>query len=167
MRGDLGFSMVEIGYISSSFSIAYGFSKFFGGIVSDLMSCRLLFSLGLILAGCSNILFGASSSLASLISLWFTNGTVQGLGWPSLAKIVMINLPKETIGSVWSLLTTAGNLGYMLSPFVFLQLIHIASWRATFVCSGLTAVVCGVAAYLALPQSKSVSPRPETTNGTL
>merc|ERR1712216_303187 len=53
-NGGFGFAETDIGKISSAFTAAYGLSKFMGGVASDLVSCRLLFSVAILCAGISN-----------------------------------------------------------------------------------------------------------------
>jgi sugar phosphate permease len=46
--------------------------------VSDFLPAHLLFTVGLFMAGLSNLLFSFSTSTTILCALWFLNGTVQG-----------------------------------------------------------------------------------------
>lgn len=78
MRVTLGLSKADVGNIATSFSIAYGISKFVGGVVSDFLPPNALFAMGLFLAALSNLLFSFSTSMTALFVLWFLNGTVQG-----------------------------------------------------------------------------------------
>jgi sugar phosphate permease len=47
----------DIGIIISLQNIAYALSKFFAGVLSDLVSCRILFGAGLFISGLLNIGF--------------------------------------------------------------------------------------------------------------
>lgn len=76
------------GLITSSQSAAYAISKFVSGVLSDQMSARWLFSLGLFLVGVVNIAFSWSSMVPVFAALWFLNGLAQGLGWPPCGKIL-------------------------------------------------------------------------------
>lgn len=78
MRSTLGLTKSDVGNIATSFSISYGISKFVGGVVSDFLPPDILFSVGLFLAGLSNLLFSYSSQTTVLCALWFLNGIVQG-----------------------------------------------------------------------------------------
>jgi PREDICTED: glucose-6-phosphate translocase isoform 1 len=74
--------------ISSSQNVAYAISKFVGGILSDQISSRYLFSIGLISSGLFTIFFSYSDSLLFFVFLWFMNGLAQGCGWPACAKLL-------------------------------------------------------------------------------
>lgn len=78
MRTALGLSKADVGNIATSFSVAYGISKFVGGVVSDFLPPDILFAAGLFLAALSNLLFSFSTNTSVLCVLWFLNGCVQG-----------------------------------------------------------------------------------------
>ena len=77
-----------VGLIVSSLALAYAISKFVSGLLTDKLSARLLFPLGLALVGLMNILFSRSSSVEVFTAIWFANGLAQGFGWPPCAKIL-------------------------------------------------------------------------------
>jgi sugar phosphate permease len=110
----LHFSKVDIGLIATNFSIAYGLSKFVAGILSDIFPADVLFAGGLFLSSLFNIVFTMLDQLYMLCAVSFLQGVVQGFGWPSLCRIVTENVDPRNIGTVWSLLVTAGNLGYLI-----------------------------------------------------
>lgn len=74
--------------ITSSQSLAYAISKFVSGVLSDQVSARWLFSLGLFLVGGINVVFSWSSTVAVFSGLWFLNGLGQGLGWPPCGRVL-------------------------------------------------------------------------------
>lgn len=76
------------GMITSSQSLAYAISKFISGVLSDQVSARWLFSIGLFLVGGINVLFSWSSTVAVFSALWFLNGLAQGLGWPPCGQVL-------------------------------------------------------------------------------
>lgn len=76
------------GMITSSQSLAYAISKFISGVLSDQISARWLFSIGLCMVGGINVLFSWSSTVAAFSALWFLNGLGQGLGWPPCGRVL-------------------------------------------------------------------------------
>lgn len=76
------------GMISSSQSLAYAISKFISGVLSDQISARWLFSIGLCMVGGINVVFSWSSTVAVFSVLWFLNGLGQGLGWPPCGRVL-------------------------------------------------------------------------------
>lgn len=76
------------GMITSSQSLAYAISKFISGVLSDQVSARWLFSIGLFMVGGINVVFSWSSTVAVFSGLWFLNGLGQGLGWPPCGRVL-------------------------------------------------------------------------------
>ena len=65
-----GFSKGELGIALSAVSIAYGFSKFVMGTVSD-RSARMFLTLGLVLTAIINLLLGFIPFFTSSITIMF------------------------------------------------------------------------------------------------
>ncbi len=86
-----GFSKGEIGIALSAVSIAYGFSKFVMGTVSDRSNVRMFLTLGLILTAVVNLFLGFvpffTSSISFMFILLLLNGMVPGMGWPRLQDV--------------------------------------------------------------------------------
>lgn len=77
-----------LGLITSSQTMAYAISKFISGVLSDQISARWLFSIGLFVVGSINVVFSWSSTVTVFAALWFVNGLGQGLGWPPCGKVL-------------------------------------------------------------------------------
>ncbi|KAK8746730.1 hypothetical protein OTU49_017169, partial [Cherax quadricarinatus] len=107
-----------IGIISSCQNIAYAISKFLGGILSDKMSARVLFAIGLAVSGGSTLLFSRTDNTVVWALLWFINGFAQGAGWPACAKLLKKWFSAENFGTWWSVLTASSNVSGTLSPLL-------------------------------------------------
>lgn len=104
---NLGLTRTDFGRISSYYSIAYGISKFFGGLLCDqLGSSRQLFFFGIIVGALCNFSFSAAKAMPTFCSIWFVFGIVQGVGWPAMVNLVTENIQNDRVGTVWSLLTS-------------------------------------------------------------
>lgn len=66
-----GFSKGELGIALSAVSIAYGFSKFVMGTVSDRSNARMFLTLGLVLTAIINLLLGFIPFFTSSITIMF------------------------------------------------------------------------------------------------
>ena len=87
---ELNFTKNHLGVMSSGFAACYGASKFVGGLLSDRVSPRAQFSLGLFLTGVLNIALGFTTSVWVFTLLWSANGLFQGLGWPPCTKLLRV-----------------------------------------------------------------------------
>lgn len=85
---ELNLKKNELGVITSGFAAMYGVGKFSGGLLSDTMSPRTMFTLGMLLTGIINILIGFTGNLWLLTFLWSINGLFQGCGWPPCTKLL-------------------------------------------------------------------------------
>jgi len=148
---DTGISKVEIGLFHSGFASAYGISKLFTGVLTDFVSARNIFCLGLIFSGCFAASFAYFQNFQILFLIWFLHGLVQGAGWPSLAKIIMDFFPLQQRGKVWSLLTAAGNLGQLVAPLIMVQIMNKLDWKPVFLFFGIFCIIIGLFIFPLLP----------------
>ncbi|XP_074600667.1 glucose-6-phosphate exchanger SLC37A4-like isoform X2 [Brevipalpus obovatus] len=148
-----GLGPSEAGLIASSQNLAYAISKFAGGILSDKVSARHLFALGLIISGLITVIFSYSNSIGMFTLLWFLNGLAQGAGWPACAKLLREWYSPTSFGTWWSLLSSSTNIAGGISPFVAAYLITSYGWRMSVRVSGTVSVVLGVISLISLINS--------------
>ena len=129
--------------IASSFSLAYGISKFVASILSDHFSPRRLFVTGLLLNGVCCVLFPMSKSVSLASSLWFITGLVQGLGWAPCAVLLKTWYPPSQMGRWWSVLSSAGNIASGLSPLLILYITKVFDWRTSYYLIGMGSFILG------------------------
>ena len=85
---ELNLEKNELGVITSGFAAMYGVGKFSGGILSDTLSPRTMFTMGMLLTGLINILIGFTRNVSVFTFLWSVNGLAQGCGWPPCTKLL-------------------------------------------------------------------------------
>lgn len=111
----LGYSKGELGIVLSAVSLAYGFSKFFMGNISDRSNARYFLPLGLVLSAATMLIFGfssfATSSVLIMFCLMFINGWFQGMGWPPCGRIMVHWYSSKERGKVVSFWNIAHNVG--------------------------------------------------------
>lgn len=149
MVHDLGLSYSQLGILSTLLYITYGISKFTSGVLSDKSNPRYFMSVGLILTGILNILFGMSSSLFCLAIIWGMNGIFQGWGWPPIAKQLTHWYSKRERGTWWSVCSTSHNVGGGLIPIIVAYALAwtvpgIAGWRFAMFVPGVTCIAVGL-----------------------
>ncbi|XP_023212417.1 glucose-6-phosphate exchanger SLC37A4-like isoform X2 [Centruroides sculpturatus] len=141
---EMGLEKSQAGLIISSQNMAYAISKFLGGILSDRMSSRVLFSVGLLFSGFATLAFSASHSVLTFTSLWFLNGFAQGCGWPACAKVLRKWFSPAQFGTWWSVMSASANISGGVSPFISAFLILNYGWRFSLVVAGIVSVILGV-----------------------
>ncbi|XP_056299106.1 glucose-6-phosphate exchanger SLC37A4b [Pseudoliparis swirei] len=138
----------DLGLITSSQTMAYAISKFISGVLSDQISARWLFSIGLLLVGGINVAFSWSSTVPIFSLLWFINGLGQGCGWPPCGKVLRKWFEPSQFGTWWSVLSCSMNLAGSLGPILATVLLQYYDWRTILSMSGIVcasfSIVCVV-----------------------
>ena len=153
---DNGLSKDDVGAISSSFAVAYGFSKFFNSLLSDHVSARKMFSMGLVLSGLGCLLFPASTySVPVSATLWFMEGVIQGLGWAPCAKLLKVWYPPSQMGTWWSILSSAGSVAAGIAPLIITYISSTFDWRVSFYIVGGLTIILGTCVFFTVKDSPS------------
>lgn len=142
-----GLDNSQVGLILSSQNLAYAISKFLGGIISDRLSSRVLFSSGLLMSGLAAILFAVVDTVPLYALAWFLNGLAQGVGWPAIAKLLKNWFEPAELGTWWSMASASANLSGCLAPFLASYIILTYGWRFSLLFVG---GVTGLAALISL-----------------
>lgn len=137
----------DLGMITSSQTMAYAISKFISGVLSDQISARWLFSIGLFVVGGINVAFATSSTVAMFSLLWFINGLGQGLGWPPCGKVLRKWFEPSQFGTWWAVLSCSMNLAGGLGPVLATVLLQYYDWRTILSMSG---IVCASFSFVCL-----------------
>lgn len=127
----------DLGLITSSQTMAYAISKFISGVLSDQISARWLFSIGLFVVGGINVVFSWSSTVTVFSMLWFINGLGQGLGWPPCGKVLRKWFAPSQFGTWWAVLSCSMNLAGGLGPLLATILLQYYDWRTILSASGI------------------------------
>lgn len=136
VMGEIKLDKDDLGMIISSQTMAYAISKFISGVLSDQISARWLFSLGLLVVGAINVVFSWSSTVAMFSVLWFINGLGQGLGWPPCGKVLRKWFEPCQFGTWWAVLSCSMNLAGGLGPLLATILLQHYDWRTILSMSG-------------------------------
>ena len=139
-----------VGIAMSAVSIAYAFSKFIMGSVSDRSDARKFLVVGLVLSALTMmavgfIPFGANQMLnvAVIFILMLVIGWLSGMGWPPCGRVMAYWFSQNERSfkmSIWNTSHTfgGGSLGLLVSlGFIIFAGIGIEqSWRAAFIVPG-------------------------------
>ncbi len=143
IQRSLSLDVVSLGLISTVFSLSYGVSKFFSGIIGDRVNPRYFLPIGLILTGLCNVAFGSASTIGVLAIFWGLNGWFQGFGWPSCARLLTYWYSQSERGTWWGRWNTSHNVGGAAVYLLVAQCLHSWSWSSAFYLSGCLSIVIG------------------------
>ncbi len=141
---DLGLDKAQLGILGSIMAITYGMSKFASGIIGDRSNPRFFMSVGLVLTGICNILFGCASSLVMFSLFWGLNGWFQGFGWPGCARLLTHWYSQSERGRWWSFWNTSHNIGGALIPLIVGFSIQYYGWRQAMFLPGIACILAGL-----------------------
>lgn len=140
---DLKISKGDLGLITSLFAIIYGISKFINGILCDRSNPRYFMSIGLMLTGIFNVMFGISSTLFWFCLFWSFNAWFQGCGWPACTKQLTYWFSRSERGTWWSVCTTSHAVGGFLIAYVAVLSAQEFGWRYGLFIPGILCFLIG------------------------
>lgn len=114
----LSLSKSQIGFLSSNFSIFYGVSKLVSGFLTDFIDSEVILFYGIFIGSLLHLSIPYITNLMILSMIYGISGLLLGSGMPALTKLCSINYNKHDISKIWSIITFASNLGYMIAPFI-------------------------------------------------
>lgn len=163
---EYGFSKADLGTVAVALSLAYGFSKFIMGNVSDRSNPKYFITIGLLGSAIISLIFGlvpgVLSSIPLMILLAALNGWFQGMGYPPGAKTMTNWFSRSERGAWWSWWNVSHNLGGgLIGPLAILGLSIFGVWQSLFYLPALIAIVLAfVVLYLMrdTPESQGLPP---------
>jgi OPA family glycerol-3-phosphate transporter-like MFS transporter len=132
-----GYSNASLGTIASGFFAAYAAGQLINGFLGDHFNPRIFVSLGLSLAGLSNILFGFSRNFAFLFLFWTLNGYVQSMLWGPLGRVVSDSTPSPHLSRVMLFFSSSTIFGYLFSYTLVGRITLILGWKMAFFIPGV------------------------------
>jgi len=180
-NGGLGYTKLELGIALSGISIAYAFSKFLMGALSDRSDARKFLVIGLILSSVMMMSVGlftfATSSVAVIFMFMLVIGWLSGMGWPPCGRVMVhwfSHNERSFKMSIWNTSHTfgsglMGNLAaigtVMIGGFFLVDIgggvLVEQSWRSVFVFPSAIALLIAFFCWWALrdtPQSCGLPP---------
>lgn len=155
------YSKAALGTAMTGLSIAYGFSKFIMGSVSDRSNPRWFMTLGLLLTSAVTFAFGTFpaiyGSLFAIVALQTLNGWFNGMGWPPSGKTMVHWWSTKERGvtvSVWNVAHNVG--GALVAKLALAGVLIFGDWGAKFYFNAAVAALVAVVIALLLrdtPQS--------------
>ena len=154
-----------VGIAASAVSIAYAFSKFIMGTLSDRSDARKFLTIGLIIGSLVMMSVGflpfsaanAALNVAMLFVIMLFVGVLSGMGWPPCGRIMAYwfsNNERSFKMSLWNTSHTvgAGTLGViaLLGVTLFADMGIEQTWRANFIVPSIVALAIAFFCWWAL-----------------
>jgi OPA family glycerol-3-phosphate transporter-like MFS transporter len=137
LHNSYGYSNASLGTIASGFFVAYAAGQLINGFLGDHFNPRIFVSIGLSLAGLSNILFGFSRHFAFLFLFWTLNGYVQSMLWGPLIRVVSDSTPSPHLSRATLFFSSSTIFGYLFSYTLVGRITLILGWKMAFFIPGV------------------------------
>ena len=141
IRKTIFISDVDYGFINSVFLFAYGTMYAIGGRILDLLGSKAGYAVMVVWWSFANIMHGLVSSVLGLGLARFFLGIGEGGGFPGSAKVVSEWFPRRERSLAFGIFNAGSSLGAVLAPPLIAAIIALASWRWTFVFTGLLGLI--------------------------
>lgn len=135
----------NIGALSSAYFIMYAFGQLINGRIGDKVKAKYMVSLGLVLAGVSNLLFSVSSGSYTIAYISYAmTGYFLSMIYAPITKVVAENTKP--------IYATRCSLGYTFASFFGNPLAGVLAavlmWNAVFSVSSIILISMGVVCYI-------------------
>ena len=153
---------VQIGLLGSIFSTVYAVGRFINGGISDKTPPWVMLTIGLCVAGLSNILISFFPPFIGIFILWLTNAYAQSMLWSSVLCVVSSIYDKETAKKKTSVMVTSVAMGNILSIIINTYLITNFGTKFAFVVPGILTMVLGICVFISTKHIKPSTQNSET-----
>ncbi|SUB32891.1 glycerol-3-phosphate transporter [[Pasteurella] mairii] len=163
---EYGFTKADLGMVGVALSLAYGFSKFIMGNVSDRSNPKYFITVGLLGSALVSLIFGlvpgVLASIPFMVVLAALNGWFQGMGYPPGAKTMTNWFSVSERGVWWSWWNVSHNIGGgLIGPLAILGLSIFGVWQSLFYLPALIAIVLALIMFWLMrdtPESQGLPP---------
>jgi MFS family permease len=142
---DLGLSKIQMGYVFSSFTLAYAFFEIPTAWWADREGTRRVLTRIVIWWSSFTIATAAAYNYATLLVVRFLFGAGEAGAWPCVARTFSRWIPARERGTIQGIFFAGAHLAGGLTPLVVVALQPYLPWRAIFVCFGLVGFVWAAA----------------------
>ena len=155
---DIGIlNTVQMGILGSVFSTVYAAGRLINGGLSDKAPPWLMLTVGLALAGLSNIFVSLFPPFIGIFLLWTTNAYAQSMLWSSVLCVVSSMYEKSVAKQKTSVMVTSVAMGNILGIVINTFLITKFGARFAFVIPGVLTAVLGIIVFFATRSIKPIA----------
>ncbi len=150
---------VQLGLLGSVFSTIYAMGRLLNGGLGDKTPPWLMLTVGLGVAGISNMLISFLPPFLGIFLLWTGNAYAQSMLWSSVLCVVSAMYEGEVAKKKTSLMVTSVAMGNILAIILNTFLITRFGVKFAFLVPGLITAVLGVAVFFA---TRHIKPEKKT-----
>jgi len=138
---EFGFTKTVMGAIMTALFLTYSIGQFINGQLGDKFGARKLISIGLLVSGVLNIIFGFTGTITAMMIIWGLNGYFQSMGWAPTVKTVANWFPPQKRGRMGGILGTSYQVGSAYSWALSGLIVGLLGWRWAFWLPGVIVII--------------------------
>jgi MFS family permease len=144
IRGDLGLSAVQMGWVFSAFTLAYAAFEIPSGRLGDVLGPRKVLTRIIIWWSAFTALTGVAWNFTSLLVMRFLFGVGEAGAYPNLSRSFSRWFPVRERGMAHGVVFMASRVGGALAPPLVAVTTLYFGWRVAFWVFGIVGVVLSV-----------------------
>lgn len=129
---DLMINESELGYIGFVYLLCYTIGQFTAAGAGRLLGARNLLLIGMAVSLITNIIFGFSANVWTIMVFMGINGFAQATGWPSTIGIMANWTTREERGTIMGFWTTCYQFGGVAATAWAAWWLEKQGWRGSF-----------------------------------
>jgi ACS family glucarate transporter-like MFS transporter len=147
IRRDLGLDMVQMGWVFSSFALAYALFEIPTAWWADRAGTRTVLTRIVIWWSSFTIVTAAAFNYGSLLVIRFLFGAGEAGAWPCVARTFSRWIPRRERGTIQGIFFAGAHLAGGLTPLLVVALLPYLHWRTIFVSFGVLGFLWAAAWY--------------------
>jgi ACS family hexuronate transporter-like MFS transporter len=141
LRGEIGWTDDQYGWISAAFTLAYAIGFLFAGWFMDRFGTRLGYALSLIVWSIAAAAHALAATPFGFGAARFALGLGESGNFPAAIKTVAEWFPRRERAFATGVFNAGSNVGAIIAPLVVPWLTLHWSWRVAFAATGLAGLV--------------------------
>ena len=152
-----GLTNSQVAWVTSAFSLAYGFGQLPGGWLADRIGRRAMIAIGIFGVAIVGILVGLSTTYALLLTLLVIMGVVGGGYHPAATPWISASAGEKNQGRAIGFHFVGGGAGFFIAPFVGAAIAAAWGWHKSFIILAIPCAIFGLIFFFILRRLKDTS----------
>ncbi len=150
IRDEFALDYIQVGWMVSAFTLAYGVSQLPAGWLADRAGPRKLITVGISGVGLAGLLVGLSPTYVMLIVFLVLLGAMGGGYHPAASPLVSESVAPKRRGRALGIHQVGGTASFFLTPLIAVGVAAALGWRGTFISLAVAVIVFGIVFYVLL-----------------
>ncbi|MFH0846671.1 MAG: MFS transporter [Chloroflexota bacterium] len=161
IREEFSLSNTQIGWLTSAFTLTYGFSQLPIGWLADRIGSRWVVTMGVFGVAVMGFLTGLSPTFPILVICMILMGIIGGGYHSAAAPQISDSTAPENRGAALGIHQAGGSASPFIVPVAAAAVaVAFGGWRSSFIVISIPGIVFGVIAFLLMGKSKRMT-RPQ------